>query len=115
MNILQQGMYNIVLASGINTNTAYGIGIAAIVLILIVIFIKSRSNNNDEINNTASGSTNNVDDPALVAVITSAVMATMDNSELIAVITAAVMAEMADEAPVDGFVVRSIRRKNSRR
>lgn len=35
-----------------------------------------------------------------------------DDGELVAVITAAIMASMGDEAPADGLVVRSIKRKN---
>ncbi|MDD6207345.1 MAG: OadG family protein [Clostridiales bacterium] len=36
----------------------------------------------------------------------------VDDGELVAVITAAIMASMGDEAPSDGLVVRSIKRKN---
>lgn len=35
-----------------------------------------------------------------------------DDGELVAVITAAIMASMGEEAPSDGLVVRSIKRKN---
>lgn len=35
----------------------------------------------------------------------------VDDTELVAVITAAIMASMGDEAPADGLVVRSIRRR----
>lgn len=38
-----------------------------------------------------------------------------DNNELIAVITAAIYASMQDAIPADGFIVRSIRKIDSRR
>lgn len=37
----------------------------------------------------------------------------IDDTELVAVITAAIMASMGEEAPVDGLVVRSIRRRTN--
>ena len=39
----------------------------------------------------------------------------MDDYELVAVITAAIYASMGSEAPADGFVVRSIRKLDTRR
>lgn len=38
----------------------------------------------------------------------------IEDTELIAVITAAIMASMEEEAPADGLVVRSIRRRTNR-
>ncbi len=38
-----------------------------------------------------------------------------DDGELVAVITAAIYASMQENVPIDGFVVRSIRKVNSRR
>ena len=37
-----------------------------------------------------------------------------DDLELVAVITAAIMASLGDEAPADGLVVRSIKKRNTK-
>ena len=39
----------------------------------------------------------------------------IEDTELVAVITAAIMASMGEEAPADGLVVRSIRRRTNRK
>ena len=39
----------------------------------------------------------------------------IEDTELVAVITAAIMASMGEEAPADGLIVRSIRRRTNRK
>lgn len=122
MNILQ-GMYLLAAAnvnatdpylkSVLNTILAIGIGFIVLITILFIIIIRyisklansfSNQNSNNNIFNLNSVSEYNQSVSAQEISLT-------DNAELVAVITAAIMASMGDEAPEDGLVVRSIRRK----
>lgn len=131
MNILQQGMYSIVLAAEKSPdttslytkavlNTILGMGTVFIVLIFIsyiISLLKYIPKIIDKFNK-------NIDNPQSVSMQSynqtdlkeqTADIEEINNEELVAVITAAIMASMGNEAPFDGLVVRSIRRLNSKR
>lgn len=53
-------------------------------------------------------------DNAVNAIAASEQEELVDDLELVAVITAAIMASLGDEAPADGLVVRSIKKRNTK-
>lgn len=93
-------------------NTLMGIGLVFILLIVICLLIscfgifgkfgKKKEEPKKEAVMPAPAA------PAPVPVVEEELV---DDTELVAVITAAIMASMGDEAPADGLVVRSIRRR----
>lgn len=130
MIVLQQGM-NIMLAANATTsntsllgkallNTVIGMGIVFVVLIFISYIIsllkyipklieKFSSNNSTDRMETQVNSVINYETSEKETEVFEEVSAT-DNAELVAVITAAIMASMENEVPMDGLIVRSIRK-----
>ena len=101
------------ISSYITLNTLFGavVVLAVVVfLMLITYFVNIKPNLNDNSTESpASGSnsaTNAIAKPEQVDLV--------NDYELVAVITAAIYASMGDAVPKDGFVVRSIRRVNSK-
>lgn len=132
---LQQGM-NIVLAANANTsntsllgkallNTVIGMGIVFVVLIFISYIIsllkyipkliEKFTNNNSPNNIEPRQEPANDHGTSVKETADSAEISMTDNAELVAVITAAIMASMENDAPMDGLVVRSIRKINRSR
>lgn len=132
---LQQGM-NIVLAANANTsntsllgkallNTVIGMGIVFVVLIFISYIISllkyipkliEKFTNNNNPDNIEPRQEPAIDHETSVKETADSVEISMtDNAELVAVITAAIMASMENDAPMDGLVVRSIRKINRSR
>lgn len=126
MNNMQLGISSILLAASSNSdryakallNTLIGMVTVFVILISVSILIsllkyvpilvkiftnqnkpKSKSIDMDQMNT-----------PTLIESEVSEEL--VDDSELVAVITAAIMASMGEEAPADGFIVRSIKRAN---
>ena len=94
-------------------NTLMGVGLVFVLLIVICLLISTFGifgkigKKKEEPKKEAAA-------PAPVAAAAPAPAAEeelVDDTELVAVITAAIMASMGDEAPADGLVVRSIRRR----
>lgn len=100
----------------VSVNTLIGLCIAFAVFVLIILFllffkiIPSLQNNN-----SPKGSNKNKYVDNVFAQIVEQEEQLMENHELVAVITAAIYASMQDAVPADGFVVRSIRKVNSKR
>jgi len=132
---LQQGM-NIVLAANANTsntsllgkallNTVIGMGIVFVVLIFISYIISllkyipkliEKFTNNHSPNNIEPRQEPAIDHGTSIKETADSLEISMtDNAELVAVITAAIMASMENDAPMDGLVVRSIRKINRSR
>lgn len=85
--------------------------LAVVVLIMIITyFVNIKPNLNDNSLETSASESN----PANSAVARTEEKDLIHDQELVAVITAAIYASMGDAAPKDGFVVRSIRRVNSK-
>lgn len=130
MIVLQRGM-NIMLAASATTsntsllgkallNTVIGMGIVFVVLIFISYIIsllkyipklieKFSSNNSTDRMETQVNSVINYETSEKETEVFEEVSVT-DNAELVAVITAAIMASMENEVPMDGLIVRSIRK-----
>lgn len=91
-------------------NTAMGIGLVFIVLILIS-FIISLLQYVPKL--LTRKEVNEKEEPVVNIPVVQAELEEdlAEDTELVAVITAAIMASMAEEAPADGLVVRSIRRR----
>lgn len=99
-------------------NTLMGMGVVFVVLIFISFVIallgfipKMFGGNKAEKKETKAAQ---VSAPAPVSVPEAPAEELVDDLELVAVITAAIMASMGDEAPADGLVVRSIKKRNPR-
>ncbi len=126
MSLLHSGLYNVILEA--NTNAGFadyiprpllyillGLGIIFAVLIFIVgliyiiRFVFNLSNTKPEGTGSDLG---NPADETVDAVLEDRLT---DDLELVAVITAAIMASMDHEVPADGLIVRSIRRINNKR
>jgi Na+-transporting methylmalonyl-CoA/oxaloacetate decarboxylase gamma subunit len=130
MIVLQQGM-NIMLAASATTsntsllgkallNTVIGMGIVFVVLVFISYIIsllkyipklieRFTSNNNTDGMETQTDSAIKYETSAKATEVFEEISVT-DNAELVAVITAAIMASMENEVPLDGLIVRSIRK-----
>ncbi len=110
--LISQAMLLGGLSSYITLNTLFGavVVLAVIVLImLITYFVNIKPNlmdNSTEGSDADSNTLNNATAKAEVDLI--------NDYELVAVITAAIYASMGDSVPKEGFVVRSIRRVNSK-
>lgn len=98
-------------------NTLMGMGTVFVVLILISLVISSfglinkqqlKKKEAHEAEQTAPSVSSVMAPP-----VTQAAEEFVDDGELVAVITAAIMASMGDEAPAEGLVVRSIKRRNA--
>lgn len=99
----------------ININTLFGAVVALIVLFLIMCvtyFVNIKPNLND---NTAGKAATSSVDGAIAQIVGNEEEELVNDNELVAVITAAIYASMGDAVPADGFVVRSIRRANSKK
>jgi len=130
MIVLQRGM-NIMLAASATTsntsllgkallNTVIGMGIVFVVLVFISYIIsllkyipklieRFTSNNNTDGMETQTDSAIKYETSAKATEVFEEISVT-DNAELVAVITAAIMASMENEVPMDGLIVRSIRK-----
>lgn len=98
----------------ININTLFGAVVTLAVLFLIMCvtyFVNIKPNLNDTTSGKAA--TSSVD--GAIAQIVCKEEELVSDYELVAVITAAIYASMGDAVPADGFVVRSIRRVNSKK
>jgi glutaconyl-CoA/methylmalonyl-CoA decarboxylase subunit delta len=111
--LVSQAMLSGGLSSYITLNTLFGavVVLAVVVLImLITYFVNIKPNlidNSAESSDSVSSTVNNATTKAGEADL-------INDYELVAVITAAIYASMGDSVPTDGFVVRSIRRVNSK-
>lgn len=99
----------------VTINSLFGavVCLAIILLIMIITYyvnIKPNLNNNYSSVKVVDSSSNVFDQIAK-----SEEEELVNDSELVAVITAAIYASMGDAVPADGFVVRSIRKTNSKR
>lgn len=92
----------------------FGVAFAALILIIQLIYVFKIIPNRKGSNAAPVLNEGYADD--IVARISEQEDAVrMDQNELIAVITAAIYASMKDTIPADGFIVRSIRKIDSRR
>ena len=95
-------------------NTVIGMGIVFLVLILIsgLIFMFGYVSRlfGSKVNRKADENPRIVKEVSVEEVSDEELI---DDTELVAVITAAIMASMGEEAPADGLVVRSIRRRTN--
>jgi Na+-transporting methylmalonyl-CoA/oxaloacetate decarboxylase gamma subunit len=144
MIVLQQGM-NIMLAANASTNntgllgkallnTVIGMGIVFVVLIFISYIISllkyipkliEKFTNNSSPDNIearqepaidhGTSAKETADSVEIPTNNNSMEISMTDNAELVAVITAAIMASMENDVPMDGLVVRSIRKINRSR
>jgi len=129
MEILQSGLINTTVAATLSEgtmserlqkaslNTILGLGTVFTVLILIILliylfklipFLQNKFNNNA---NAVASPVDNI----IAQIVEQEEEELGDDLELVAVITAAINAAMGETVPTDGFVVRSIRKVNSRR
>lgn len=92
-------------------NTLMGMGTVFVVLIIIICIISLFGLINKAQNKSKQPETGNAP-PAAPVVEETIDEDVTDDLELVAVITAAIMAAMGDEAPADGLVVRSIRKRS---
>lgn len=97
-------------------NTLMGMGTVFCILILISLVIgcfgfigKSQVKKQA----AAQASKKEVSAPAVMAPVIEEPENVMDDLELVAVITAAIMASLGEEAPAEGLVVRSIKKRNA--
>lgn len=98
----------------ITLNTLFGIVVALAVVVLIMVityFVSIKPNLNDTSSGATAGSNSDVFDQ----IVQHEEDELVNDCELVAVITAAIYASMGDAVPADGFVVRSIRKVNSKR
>lgn len=111
--LVSQAMLSGGLSNYITLNTLFGAVVVLAVVILVMLityFVNVKPNLNDNSTKSAVSESNagnngiaKTEDGDLV-----------NDYELVAVITAAIYASMGDSVPKDGFVVRSIRRVNSK-
>ncbi len=118
MNILQNGISNIILSAGADTSSisafikehlnidfVMGAVVASLVFICIIVCLSRKDKPEDTTAPVMNqGNIQNAVTEDL-----------MNDTQLVAVITAAIMASMGDEAPADGLVIRSIRRPSGNR
>ncbi len=93
------------------------LGIVFVVLILIIqliYVIKSGSDRKSQASGDRNKNQSYVDN-VIAQIEKQESQELMDYNELVAVITAAIHASMGSEVPADGFVVRSIRKVDTRR
>lgn len=114
--LVSQAMLSGGLSSYITLNTLFGavVVLAVIVFLMLITYfvtIKPNLNDNSSEGSAPGGSAVN---SAIVNKEQAEDVNLIDDCELVAVITAAIYASMGDAAPKDGFVVRSIRRVNSK-
>ncbi|MDF2540001.1 MAG: hypothetical protein K0S76_3022, partial [Herbinix sp.] len=98
-------------------NTVLGMGTVFIILILIIIllnFFKLIPYLQNKMANKEEDTSHSVDQ-VLAQIVEQEEEELSDDHELVAVITAAIYAAMGDAVPVDGLVVRSIRKINTRK
>lgn len=96
-------------------NTLMGMGTVFIVLILISLVISCLGMiGKSQAKKAAQAKANQeaTPAPAAMAPVFEESIDVTDDLELVAVITAAIMASMGDEAPAEGLVVRSIKKRN---
>jgi sodium pump decarboxylase gamma subunit len=105
-------------------NTVIGMGIVFVVLIFISYIISllkyipkliEKFTNSSNSNNMESENEPAIDYETSLETGDSIDISVTDNAELVAVITAAIMASMENEVPNDGLIVRSIRKINRSR
>lgn len=99
-------------------NTLMGMGTVFVVLIIIILVIGSfgfigKSQAKKQAAKEAEKKENAVSAPAVMAPVMEEPENVMDDLELVAVITAAIMASLGEEAPAEGLVVRSIKKRNA--
>lgn len=97
-------------------NTLMGMGTVFIILILISLVISSFGLIGKHQAKKAEKAKANQASPAAPVAMAPVVQEPediTDDLELVAVVTAAIMASMGDEAPAEGLVVRSIKKRNS--
>ena len=101
------------LSDYININTLFGAVIVLAILFLIMCinyYVNIKPNLNKSVKVDDKSSIDNA-----IAQIVGNEEELVNDCELVAVITAAIYASMGDAVPADGFVVRSIRRVNSKK
>ena len=111
--LVSQAMLSGGLSSYITLNTLFGaVVVLAVVVLLMLItyFVNIKPNLNDNSTESSASESNTVNN----AIARTEEADLVNDYELVAVITAAIYASMGDAVPKDGFVVRSIRRVNSK-
>lgn len=96
------------------SNTLVGIMVVFTALIVMCVIISCMGiipKIQQALNNKKSVTTSETIDTVVSEIIEKETAELNDNTQLVAVITAALMAYLGDEAPSDGLIVRSIRRK----
>ncbi len=99
----------------ITLETLFGVVVALAVLILIMVityFVNIKPNLKDTSGKPLESITSNT---VFEKIVQQEEEELVNDYELVAVITAAIYASMGDAIPADGFVVRSIRKANSKR
>lgn len=100
----------------ININTLFG-AVVVLAILFLIMCITYFVNIKPNLNNSNSGTVanHNSAESATVQNTGGEDGELVDDCELVAVITAAIYASMGENVPADGFVVRSIRRVNSKK
>lgn len=123
MGTVQYGIIGLIAASndsgaGSITNAINLLGpgtcILILALVILVSYITAKIANNRSEDNDSTNKKENTMDNVIAHIVENEEEELCSDSELVAVITAAIQASMGETAPVGGFVVRSIRRKNTR-
>lgn len=105
------------LSDYVNINTLF-IAVAVLAVIILIMIINYFATIKPNLSSNAAGNTahsNNSVDNVLAQITQHEEDELINDCELVAVITAAIIAFQGDAAPADGFVVRSIKRANSRK
>lgn len=123
MGTVQYGIIGLVAASnasstGSVTNAINLLGpgtcILILALVILVSFLTAKATSNRSADNDSTNKKENSMDNVIAHIVENEEDELSSDSELVAVITAAIQASMGETAPVGGFIVRSIRKKNTR-
>lgn len=123
MGTVQYGIIGLIAASnssgsGSVTNAINLLGpgtcILILALVILVSFITAKVASNRSTDNESTNNKENSMDSVIAHIVENEEVELSSDSELVAVITAAIQASMGETAPVGGFIVRSIRKKNTR-
>ncbi|MDF2511507.1 MAG: hypothetical protein K0S04_1373 [Herbinix sp.] len=113
--LVSQAMLSGGLSSYITLNTLFGavVVLAVVVLLMLITYFVSIKPNLNDTSTEGSVPGRDAGNNAIASERGEGANL-VDDCELVAVITAAIYASMGEDAPKDGFVVRSIRRVNSK-
>lgn len=123
MGTVQYGIIGLIAASNASetggiTNAINLLGpgtcILILALVILVSFLTAKLASNRLADNDSTSSKEKSMDNVIAHIVENEEIELSSDSELVAVITAAIQASMGETAPVGGFIVRSIRKKNTR-